>query len=58
MLDKALSDRLATENIYAMYQLQRKVFYLTIVAVIIAGVGLISIWDRLMSFLKPVFSLS
>src|SRR5690606_25638766 len=29
MLDKALSDRLATENIYAMYQLQRKVFYLT-----------------------------
>lgn len=58
MLDKALSDRLATENIYAMYQLQRKVFYLTIVAVIIAGVGLISIWDKLMSFLKPAFSLS
>lgn len=54
MLDKALSDRLATENIYAMYQLQRKVFYLTIVAVIIAGVGLISIWDRITLFSKSI----
>lgn len=54
MLDKALSDRLATENIYAMYQLQRKVFYLTIVAVIIAGVGLISIWDKITLFLKSI----
>ncbi|MDM5142511.1 hypothetical protein OB959_22420 [Aeromonas bestiarum] len=58
ILDKALSDRLATENIYAMYQLQRKVFYLTIVAVIIAGVGLISIWDKLSSFIKPILILS
>lgn len=57
MLDKALSDRLATENIYAMYQLQRKVFYLTIVAVIIAGVGLISIWDKLTLFVKSIIPL-
>lgn len=57
ILDKALSDRLATENIYAMYQLQRKVFYLTIVAVIIAGVGLISVWDKLKLFLKSIILL-
>lgn len=52
ILDEAISDRLATENIYVMYTLQRRVFWLTVVVVLVAAVSLASSWDKI----KPVLS--
>ena len=50
MVDEALSDRLATENIYVMYRLQKRMFWLTIVGLFIAAIGLIAIWDKIILF--------
>lgn len=54
MMDQALSERLATENIYVMYQLQQRVFWLTIVGVIIAAIGLFGTWEKIEPILKQV----
>ncbi len=57
MMDQALSDRLATENIYVMYQLQRRVFWLTVVGVCIAAIGLVATWDKIEPYAQQLFSI-
>lgn len=47
IVDQALSDRLATENIYIMYRLQRGIFWLTVVGVVVAAVGLLAAWSQI-----------
>ncbi len=56
ILDKALSERLATENIYVMYQLQRRIFWLTMVGVFVAIVGLVSAWDKVINYGRLILS--
>lgn len=57
MMDQALSERLATENIYVMYQLQRRVFWLTVVGVCIAAIGLIDTWDKIAPYAKQLIAI-
>lgn len=55
MLDQALSDWLSTENIYAMYRLQRRIIWLTIISVVIATLGLLSSWDNIQKGANAIY---
>jgi len=57
MMDQALSERLATENIYVMYQLQKRVFWLTAVGVCIAAIGLVATWDKILPYAKQLIAI-
>lgn len=54
MVDQALSERLSIENIFVMYRLQRRVFWLTVVGVCIAAIGLIATWDKIAMYLQQI----
>lgn len=57
MMDQALSERLATENIYVMYQLQRRVFWLTVVGVCIAAIGLVATRDKIYPYVQQLVAI-
>ncbi|KPQ27414.1 MAG: hypothetical protein HLUCCX14_15195 [Marinobacter excellens HL-55] len=49
LLDKSIGEQLEIENIAAMFGLQRRIFWLTFVAAIAGLVGVISVWDKLVT---------
>ena len=47
LVDRSISEQLEIENIAAMFGLQRRIFWLTLVAAFAGIVGVVSVWDKL-----------
>ena len=47
MISPAIQDQMNADNISVMYTLQNRVFLLTIVSAVVAGVGLLATWDKI-----------
>ena len=56
MISPAIQEQIDADNISVMYTLQKRVFWLTIVSAVVAGVGLIGIWDKIRPLLSDFAS--
>jgi hypothetical protein len=54
LLDKSITDQLEIENIAAMFALQRRIFWLTLVAAFAGLVGVVSVWDKIENLLEAI----